>query len=65
LEAPSGREISFNDPHRIDETVGGAERSPDDLVESDCWVDPANLIGPDLDRLGQPLLMLNSLGCPE
>ena len=60
-----GSEIPFNDAQWTDETVAGAERSPDYLIESDCGIEPRDLLGPDLDRLGQPLLMLNPPGCPE
>src|ERR671911_26372 len=60
-----GSEVPFNDAQGTDETVAGAERSPDYLIESDCGIEPRDLLGPDLDRLGQPLLVLNSPGCPE
>src|SRR6185312_6787210 len=64
-QPPSRGEIPFNDAQGTDETVAGAERSPDYLIESDCGIEPRDLLGPDLDRIGQPLLVLNSPGCPE
>src|SRR6476659_7391820 len=64
-QLPGRRQIPSKDVQGTDEPVAGAKHSSDYLIEIDRRIEPRDVLRPDLDRLGQPLLVLNSSGGPE